>query len=470
MLQTNEQKIIPNMQKDRNIDLELAKTELADGIAQALYGNSAYQLPRICQGFGLAEGTGQEAFGGKKQYVVKRLEGWDAERLFDLAGRVVAQYPNFSLEELLERLRPSVPYRIGELTRRAIARVLNELSDLSGHLDIREFLDRIWPLREFQPAEYDVLKGCLNLGDSVHQHMVRNDDWNILDLLEMLNFYSISDRRFGRCLELALSPLVREEPAQKAYASRLNEHLRREGVELRHVEEQSGYPIYRLVPIQSGVAGRAKNLIFAADGPKPELVLDDAVNNDVRIVANAEYCLIYEEPIPTGGLLWKDLIAWWAKMNALRPEDKQTARGLYRRLFKSLASKPEQNLFRAYYGRFMHLAERLPALVPQVYLHYDPYTRSRLGGDVRLVRQRMDFLLLLSHYTRVVIEVDGKQHYAEGDVASPSKYAEMACADRQLKLAGYEVYRFGAAELLSPGAEDQVFSFFNQLFQKYYKV
>jgi hypothetical protein len=38
-----------------------------------------------------------------------------------------------------------------------------------------------------------------------------------------------------------------------------------------------------------GVSGGVKNLIFAANGPKPELVLRDAVNNDVEIARNAEF-------------------------------------------------------------------------------------------------------------------------------------------------------------------------------------
>lgn len=39
-----------------------------------------------------------------------------------------------------------------------------------------------------------------------------------------------------------------------------------------------------------GVGTPAKNLIFAANGPKPELVLRDAVNNDIEIVQNGEFC------------------------------------------------------------------------------------------------------------------------------------------------------------------------------------
>jgi len=44
---------------------------------------------------------------------------------------------------------------------------------------------------------------------------------------------------------------------------------------------------------------------------------------------------------------------------------------------------------------------QMPALLPQVYLHYDPYVRrdpAERPGSV--IRQRMDFLLLLAHRRR----------------------------------------------------------------------
>lgn len=61
----------------------------------------------------------------------------------------------------------------------------------------------------------------------------------------------------------------------------------------------------------------------------------------------------------------------------------------------------------------------------------------------------MDFLLLLPNRRRVVIELDGIQHYADSARrASPELYAKMVAEDRKLKLAGYEVYRFGGQELV----------------------
>jgi very-short-patch-repair endonuclease len=123
---------------------------------------------------------------------------------------------------------------------------------------------------------------------------------------------------------------------------------------------------------------------------------------------------------------------------------------LYRRLDESMAGNDHERLVFKTYGELYVAADGfdLPALIPQVYLHYDPYTRRERGGPGPLVRQRMDFLLLLPGRARVVIEVDGRQHYADDDgSASPDRYAEMVREDRTLRLAGYEVYRFGVKEL-----------------------
>jgi very-short-patch-repair endonuclease len=107
-------------------------------------------------------------------------------------------------------------------------------------------------------------------------------------------------------------------------------------------------------------------------------------------------------------------------------------------------------------------------LLPQVYLHYDPLTQAQRGGQPSvLARERMDFLLLFPGRVRVVIEVDGQQHYAEGNRASPRLYSEMVAEDRRLRLRGYEVYRFGGYELGRDGAADMLRTFFNELLAKY---
>jgi len=108
--------------------------------------------------------------------------------------------------------------------------------------------------------------------------------------------------------------------------------------------------------------------------------------------------------------------------------------------------------------------ESIPALIPQVYLHYDPYTIKQLSNGKRLPRQRMDFLMLLPNNKRIVLEVDGKQHYSKENQASPELYAEMVAEDRRLKLAGYEIYRFGGYELHGTNGQNILLKFFRALF------
>ena len=198
-----------------------------------------------------------------------------------------------------------------------------------------------------------------------------------------------------------------------------------------------------------GIDGELQNLIFAAHGPKPRIVLRDAINNVIEIVEHADKCLVYNRPLDAAlGLSWGVLTAWWAET---APEsDDNPARTLFSRLRASLDSPAERVLFNAYGARYgREDGDELPALIPQVYLHYDPYTmRELVARNCQVLkRQRMDFLMLLADGSRVVIEVDGKQHYADGDAASPRRYADMVSEDRKLRLAGYEIYRFGGAEL-----------------------
>jgi very-short-patch-repair endonuclease len=126
----------------------------------------------------------------------------------------------------------------------------------------------------------------------------------------------------------------------------------------------------------------------------------------------------------------------------------------------------ERRILRTYAERYVRLGPDIPALIPQVYLHYDPYMRTRhQPGAEPLPRQRMDFLLLLPHRVRVVIECDGKQHYADADGrASPRRYADMMAEDRELRLNGYEVYRFGGADLVDdPETVRHLDAFFDRL-------
>ncbi len=176
--------------------------------------------------------------------------------------------------------------------------------------------------------------------------------------------------------------------------------------------------------------------------------------------------LVAENPIPKTGLTWEMLISWWQDSKYFSSQE-DSERELYQRLFMSLDSLPEKLFFKTYFKYFRGKYKNLPALIPQVYLHYDPYTLKQLRGKKRLARQRMDFLLLLPSKNRVVIEIDGKHHYSKGDISSPKLYSEMVKEDRELKLRGYEIFRFGGYELSQSGSETLIKEFISKLFEKY---
>lgn len=306
--------------------------QLREAIADALYPIRSYDLPEVCQSFGLAEGDGQEAFASKRGYVRSRISSYTQDQLFELGARVVETY----------------------------------------------YLPQLW------------------------------------GLLQVL--------AVGR----------------------------------------------------PGVSSAFKNLIFAADGPKPELVLANAVSNTIDIVANAQFCLVYDRPLDdAAGLSWEDLVAWWMQTQApAGTGDRDAANGLYYRLVRSLDfgrppsgdPGPESLMFEVYAKLLRQHGFHLPALVPQVYLHYDPYTLARRRKPGPLARQRMDFLMLLRGRRRVVIEIDGIHHYAVGKQASPERYAAMVAEDRKLYLDGYEVVRFGGDEFCAAeSARTTVSTFFTRL-------
>jgi very-short-patch-repair endonuclease len=340
----------------------------------------------------------------------------------------------------------------------ASSRSLLRAATLTGEADLLELLGRYFILSD--PFEEAFGGNGKSLRYKIDRYMVQNPgDWSVEELFTELGAFDCSRARFAAILQEVVHPLARSGEEQAETVKALNKILARDGYELGPDGEESGHPIYAFRPIVRGVGGRPKNLIFASRGPKPELGFADAINNDIVVLSGEESCLVYDRPIGANGLLWSDLVTWWS---AQTPGS--DAASLGKRLQESLASEAEKKVFATYFKIFRPtLGAALPALLPQVYLHYDPAVVKSLRHRLPLPRQRMDFLLLLPGRQRIVVEVDGKHHFAEGEKASLKVYSEMVSADRELRLAGYEVYRFGANELVGARAESLIEDFFNKL-------
>ena len=357
-------------------------------------------------------------------------------------------------------------FNISNITRDKILKKLNEIGKLEGKLEIVEFLDRVFNIKsmpseenEFDTFEYDVIR-----------HMRCNDDWDYYYLLkEKMNLLYVSDKVFINFLEQIVHPYIRKEEDKKQYVNEINKNLAKDGYELVSHDVVSGETIYKVRKTgKGGVNGQVKNLIFASDGPKPEIIFSDLLNNDIEIVKNKEHCLIYCNPIGRAGLRWGKLVEWWEIQGKSKDNTMNVEQSLYKRLEKSLTNEIERKIFYTYYKEFKpKLQNELPVLIPQVYLHYDPLTIKQLRGEKRLIHQRMDFLMLISDRDRIVIELDGKQHYSNGDISSPKKYSEMVAADRKLTLNGYKIFRFGGYELKGKDNAEIIKTFFSELLENY---
>jgi very-short-patch-repair endonuclease len=423
---------------------------------------------------------------GKPKYVGRVLDELPDEEVVAVARRVLERLADrflLEVENALLQIESDGVVHVSEVTRFALANALDGLR-LHPTEDANATLGRFARASGTPPrfeyaedgtlveAEVDLF-GIFGTGPSRPPTVTKS---SCLALLNAYGFRAWPDARLFQLLEFMVHPTVRTGDEQASLTKILNAVLAPDHFELVADGVLSGHPLFKVRRTRSGVAGRPKNLIFASTGPKPELGFVDAVNNDIVILRHEEHCLVYDEPIGEEGLRWLKLVEWWAARDGRDPKEAATRNQLGERLTKSLASEPERRLFKAYFKGFRTLlGDTLPALVPQVYLHYDPMTLRELrerGESRRFDVQRMDFLLLLPHGVRVVVEIDGRQHYSTGiDVSakpSPEEYARTVRSDRHLRLAGYEVYRFGGYELHNENTSASVVEeFFTRLFRRH---
>ena len=260
---------------------------------------------------------------------------------------------------------------------------------------------------------------------------------------------------------------LRDESENRILAAKINEVLHKDGMILT-LDTSKNHSHY-IIKEQEYKPNKAPDyLIFGAIGTKPNIGISDALDGTVSVISDDGDPLTYDRKI-IDHLNWSDMEDWWDEINI---DPNLTLR---KRLIDCLDSPPEQLFFKSYFSLFQaKLGEKLPALIPQVYIAYDPMRAKDLEGGKTRIRQRIDFLMILPNLKRVIIEIDGKQHYAKEDGRADTKrYAEMVRVDRDLRLRGYEVYRFGGAEFYNDqntpeeNAVSLVKDFFTALFKQH---
>ena len=335
---------------------------------------------------------------------------------------------------------------------------------------VKDFVRRTFPA---------VLPSLLN---EIEQHMDSFHDWTFDQLFyDKLDILNISDDDFFAFCKNYMSPIYKRKTfnqdneewvdlSEKCFSA-INDGLLQAGYEMIQEKDlNSGNRLYKIVLKEKTRFKPIKNILFAANQAKPDIVFDDALSNEIRIINDGD-SLVYDEDIPNEGITWKHLVEWYKKTELQNTEEK-----LKERLLLSLESHIEKTFFNGYLVFLNNHNNEIPALIPQVYLYYDPKTKhQRVRGEFE--HQRMDFMMIISPLQRVIIELDGVQHYGtigcyDGKYpkycADIQLYADMMKAQREMSLAGYDVYRFGGKELfIRPGSSDKaVISLINDFFER----
>nr|WP_254624094.1 hypothetical protein [Myxococcus sp. CA033] len=427
---------------------------------------------------------------GKGKYVEHVLKDLPDAKLIELANKCTTNLPaegkTRHIDDILERITTNDRQAISRVTRISLATAF-EGRVLTPNVDFDGFIGSIGFERDsgiYTSFRYDP-NGQLVSSDFFSSIKVPATH---REALEAFGFLDWSDRRVISFLESLIHPEIRRGSEQTELAALIDTHLRPDGLTPRVTGIISGHPVFSIQRLHSSRHDRPKNIIFASStkGFKPIIGLADALDNELIVLENEDTCLVYDDPTPNEGLTWVRLADWWAKKQKISNTE-EARRSLGARLQEALSSPPERLFFSTYFRTIKQtLGEKLPALIPQVYVHYDPKTQDERRQKRKFLIQRMDFLLLLPENRRIVIEIDGKQHYSitrpstkydyvdatntphppmpHMSLPSPQVYADTVRADRELRLRGYEVYRFGGYELRDRTCERLVSDFWDGLF------
>lgn len=372
-----------------------------------------------------------------------------------------------------------MPNKIPDIARKGIVDKLILIGQVPGNASYHAFFQRVFPkAAEIRYNGTTLLNEIARHCDSFPGDW--GDDTGMFDVVDIFHW---TDQEFLHFCKEYVNPVFNRlvwDDKQEEWISlqpncveAINLYLSDCGYELRpsnKIGDKIEYELFEL----TGVKGKINNIVFAAT-MKPDILLTDVLNHTVQIPVDEDKYLLYDKEIAAGGLSWKELHEWYDESHWLEGDS------LEERLYDAVRncdSPIEEQFFKCYLEAVKEFGNDIPALLPQVYLYYDSKIQKERTKKI-FDHQCMDFLMLFSGSQRVVIELDGVQHYSDGavqlqgsqypcPVASTKKYASMVSAQREMTLAGYEVYRFGGQEFQDQEqAEATIRQFFIDLFSKH---
>lgn len=227
---------------------------IRDQCAEVLWREvSAPKLPGVCHRLGLdPDKTDMHPMHSKRTYVHSLIDPIPNDELVAVAQRIVDEFNDFKLRELIDKSREVNERGVSELSRRKLLEVMDGY-ELSGSIGLLEFLNDLWPLDQMDENGKDhgspLGFGVTSLSDEIHRHCLCFPDWSNSQLLRLLGLLSSSNALLFRFLAMCVHPRTRSENEQREFAKQITEILRRDGFALAEVGVESGYPVFAVVPV-----------------------------------------------------------------------------------------------------------------------------------------------------------------------------------------------------------------------------
>lgn len=185
------------------------------------------------------------------------------------------------------------------------------------------------------------------------------------------------------------------------------------------------------------------SIIFAASKEKPSTCASGLNGHNIKLDINKKNksYYVYEGEVNKQGIKRQEIEAWCLNERISKEE-------FYKNVKESIGSNAKyQRMFYEYYLESIYNKKTKKDffLFPEVYVQLNSTNNDYEN------KQRVDFLIVLPNNRKVIIEIDGIDHYAEKIdgkwIASMKKYTTDRKFDRKMSQLGYTIYRFSNSEI-----------------------
>jgi AbiJ-like protein len=221
--------------------------------------------------------------------------------------------------------------------------------------------------------------------EPVVRHMFRfPGDWMTVEFFKAIGVLNGGDRRFALFLEGLLSGSVNpREARQREMAAAISPILARAGLKITESGSSDGYPAFTIVAAGNRPCP-AQLILFASRHGKPALRLRDVLDQSIEVLTGDDTVLAYDVPVSDRGLTWRDVESWWSHRKGISADRAKLE--LWRRLVTVCADvSPAQHALLVTYYDYAKDHDPLFALLPEVWLHWDPVSRRQRGEDAFLI-------------------------------------------------------------------------------------